>query len=84
MPLDETNIEIIIRLISAHHGRYTEIAEIGARLLNPTVWRAKDGTLSVGQLTQQDKDNLTAKLKELLDEAQVIANDIRQEIAPKP
>jgi len=84
MPLDEKNIETTIRLISAHQGRYTEIADLGAQLLRPHFWRSRDGTLELGQLSQGDKAQLTTRLTELLDEAQVIANNIRQALAPAP
>jgi hypothetical protein len=81
MPLDEKNIELVIRLIAAHHNRYTEIQEIGGRLLNPVVYRSLDGAITAGQLSQEDKDRLAGRIKELTDEAQVIANNIRQELA---
>ena len=82
MPLDEKNIETIIRLIVAHQQRYTEIQDIGARLLHPAVYRSRDGKLALGQLTQADKDQLTGKVTELLDEAGVIAANIRQALLP--
>lgn len=82
MPLDEKNIELTIQLISAHQGRYTEIAELGAQLLRPHFWRSRDGTLELGQLSQADKDQLTARLTVLLDEADVIRNNIRQSLLP--
>jgi hypothetical protein len=82
MPLDATNIETIIRLIVAHQQRYTEIADLGGRLLLPAFWRSRDGTLELGTLTQDDKTQLTARLTDLLDEAQVIANNIRQALGP--
>lgn len=84
MALDEKNIETTIRLIIAHQQRYTEIQEVGARLLHPVVYRSKDGKIALGELTQADKDQLTAKVADLLDEAQVIANNIRQVLAPVP
>ena len=81
MPLDDKTIETTIRLILAHGARYDEIREVGTRLLNPVVYRSRDGDVALGTLTQEDKDLLTAKITELLDEADVIRNNIRQAIA---
>jgi hypothetical protein len=80
MPLDEKNIELIIRLVATHQQRYTEIMEVGQRLLNPSAYRSRDGSLVLGQFSEAEKERLIAKLEELLDEAQVIANNIRQEL----
>ena len=84
MPLDDKTIETTIRLILAHGARYDEIREVGTRLLNPVVYRSKDGAIALGTLTQEDKDRLAARIAELLDEADVIRNNIRQAIAPPP
>ncbi|OGO08507.1 MAG: hypothetical protein A2Y61_03990 [Chloroflexi bacterium RBG_13_60_13] len=82
MALDEKNIELVIRLIAAHHNRYTAIQEAGARLLNPVVYRSPDGAIVVGSLGQGEKDQLVFLIGQLLDEAQVIAATIRQEVLP--
>lgn len=81
MPLSERNIELIIRLLAAHQARYAEMQEVGMRLLNPMVYRSRDGTIAVGQLSDEDKERLTTHIRELLDEAEVIASNIRNAIA---
>jgi hypothetical protein len=82
MSLDEKNVETTINLITALQQRYTEIADIGAQLSRPFFWRSRDGSLELGQLTDDNKLQLTTRLTAFLDEAQVITSYIRQALAP--
>jgi hypothetical protein len=84
MPFDEKSLETTLRLLVAHQQRYSELVELATRLLNPIFYRSRDGNLTVGQIPSADLDQLAAKMTELLDEASVIAANIRQAVGKGP
>jgi hypothetical protein len=72
MALTERNIDQILNLTAAYMQRLEEVQRIATALRSTALWRSTDGSLQIGAITDTDKANLTTRITQNLDEAELI------------
>jgi len=77
MPLTEANIEQITARVAAVGQRVEQVREAAALLMRSHYWRSRDGSLTVGTLTPDEKTQLETYIKAILDETEAIIATVR-------
>lgn len=83
MPLTEANVEQIATRVVAITQRIEEVREIASLLLRSHFWRSRDGSLTAGSLTPDDRAALETRIKAILGESEAIIATVRGMMAPE-